>query len=411
MWHEQFTDKDDNIKYRFYERFRDPLTDKYRRTSVVMNKNTRPSQNEAQKLLNAKIEQLIKNRLGTNEEIQDKTFHEVATEWLEDYKRTNGSKRGTLKGKETQVRQLLSYIDADVKFIKIGFRHLQDFIYHKSDEGLKQRSLDAYGIVIRAIYAYARTGEYNFKPEFDVRDLKIPKDIVNYEESTADDDANKYLTQKEIDDILDYIDYKIKQQKRADVQRNLQMYKYIIEFQLLNGMRISELLAIQPHNIDYDNQTLLIDGSIYWGSSPDGFGYKDTTKTKSSRRRIGLTQRSADILRKVMLENKKESSWNDKYNDRGFMFTGSTGSPMPSDKVNRMLKEAAEWTGISNNKKVTTHILRHTHISRLAELDVGLKTIMNRVGHSDYKTTLQIYSHVTDKMNDTMMDKLENANY
>jgi integrase len=411
MWHEQFTDKDDNIKYRFYERFKDPLTDKNRRTSVVMNKNTRPSQNEAQKLLNAKIEQLIKTRLGTNTEIQDKTFHEVANEWLEEYKRTHGSKPGTVKGKETQVRQLLSYIDPDAKFVKVGFRHLQDFIYYKSDEGLKQRSLDAYAIVIRAIYAYARTGEYNFKPEFDVNDLKIPKDKMDYEAAVAEDDSNKYLTQKEIDDILAYLDDKVKQRKRADVQRNLKMIQYIIEFQVLNGMRISELLAIQPHNIDFDNQTLLIDGSIYWGSSSEGFGYKDTTKTKGSRRRIGLTQRSMDILKWVMLENKKEASWNDRYTDKGYVFTGSTGSPMPKDKVNDALKEAATSTGISKHKKVTSHILRHTHISVLASLDVGIKTIMERVGHSDYRTTLQIYTHVTDKMNETMMDKLEKANY
>lgn len=38
---------------------------------------------------------------------------------------------------------------------------------------------------------------------------------------------------------------------------------------------------------------------------------------------------------------------------------------------------------------------------------VSLKAIMERVGHTDHKTTLQIYSHVTEQMDKDMMSKLE----
>ena len=50
------------------------------------------------------------------------------------------------------------------------------------------------------------------------------------------------------------------------------------------------------------------------------------------------------------------------------------------------------------NKVVTTHTFRHTHISLLAEKQTPLKTIMARVGHNEPKTTLSIYTHVTDAM-------------
>lgn len=59
------------------------------------------------------------------------------------------------------------------------------------------------------------------------------------------------------------------------------------------------------------------------------------------------------------------------------------------------------------NKHVTTHTLRHSHISLLSQLGVSLKAIMERVGHIDHKTTLQIYSHVTEQMDKDMMSKLE----
>lgn len=75
------------------------------------------------------------------------------------------------------------------------------------------------------------------------------------------------------------------------------------------------------------------------------------------------------------------------------------------EKNNGLLKKASEWCG--QGKRITTHTLRHTHISMLALFDVSHKTIMERVGYTDHKTALQIYTHVTQKMNDKMMDNLE----
>ena len=49
MWHEKFTNKHGETKYRYYEKYKDPLTNKWRRTSVVLNKNGKQSQKEAQK--------------------------------------------------------------------------------------------------------------------------------------------------------------------------------------------------------------------------------------------------------------------------------------------------------------------------------------------------------------------------
>ena len=410
MWAVEFTDKHGDIKYRFYEKFKDPLTDKDRRTSVVMNKDTKQSQKEAQARLNERIAAILERSNGSHQSIEDKTFYSIATEWLEEYKTFEDAKIGTIKRKESEVRQMFNYFDKYALFVKITFKYLQDFFYYKHREGLAHSSLSSYSITLRAIYKYARTGNYRFEPDFKLSDLRIPKEKKTPDQLVYERNENKYLTDAEIKDIFDYIDYKIKVRARPDVLRNLNMIKHIIEFQMLNGMRISELMAIEPHNIDFDNKRLKIDGSIFWAATPEGFGYKDTTKTDSSTRDIVLTQRSIDILKKVILENKKETRWNDSYKDRGFVFTGSTGSPMPKDKVNTILREAAEWTGLDKRKKVTTHILRHTHISKLAALNIGLKTIMHRVGHSDYKTTLSIYTHITDEMHEDTMNKLENAN-
>lgn len=59
-------------------------------------------------------------------------------------------------------------------------------------------------------------------------------------------------------------------------------------------------------------------------------------------------------------------------------------------------------------KKITSHALRHTHISLLAQENVPLKAIMERVGHHDPATTTVIYTHVTQNMQDKTRDLLEN---
>lgn len=47
MWIEKFKNKNNETKYRYYEKYKDPYTDKWKRVSVVLNKNTKQSQKEA----------------------------------------------------------------------------------------------------------------------------------------------------------------------------------------------------------------------------------------------------------------------------------------------------------------------------------------------------------------------------
>lgn len=50
------------------------------------------------------------------------------------------------------------------------------------------------------------------------------------------------------------------------------------------------------------------------------------------------------------------------------------------------------------NTKLTPHSLRHTHTSLLAQTEVSLPQIMERLGHKDEDTTKNIYLHVTKEM-------------
>lgn len=56
-----------------------------------------------------------------------------------------------------------------------------------------------------------------------------------------------------------------------------------------------------------------------------------------------------------------------------------------------------------------SHCLRHTHGTILAENGVNPKTVMERLGHKDIKTTLQTYTFNTDVMQQTAVDVFEKA--
>ena len=55
----------------------------------------------------------------------------------------------------------------------------------------------------------------------------------------------------------------------------------------------------------------------------------------------------------------------------------------------------------------TFHDLRHTHATLLLEADVNVKVIQEHLVHSNINTTLNIYSHVSKKLEYASIDKFE----
>ena len=49
-------------------------------------------------------------------------------------------------------------------------------------------------------------------------------------------------------------------------------------------------------------------------------------------------------------------------------------------------------------KKYDFHSLRHKHATMLLENNANIKDVQVRLGHKNIETTLQIYSHTTEKL-------------
>ena len=60
-------------------------------------------------------------------------------------------------------------------------------------------------------------------------------------------------------------------------------------------------------------------------------------------------------------------------------------------------------------KKFDYHSLRHTHATMLIENGAPIKDVQHRLGHKSVQVTLDIYSHVTQKMQIQTVDILNST--
>ena len=74
MWVEQLP----NGKYKYFERYKDAYTEKWKRVSVTLNSGSNRAKKEAQRLLDDKIAQKIESSSTTNV-----SFHSAFNEWWE----------------------------------------------------------------------------------------------------------------------------------------------------------------------------------------------------------------------------------------------------------------------------------------------------------------------------------------
>ena len=56
--------------------------------------------------------------------------------------------------------------------------------------------------------------------------------------------------------------------------------------------------------------------------------------------------------------------------------------------------------------RFSCHNLRHTFATRLCEADVNIKVIQELLGHSDFSTTMDIYTDVTKDLKEREINKL-----
>lgn len=173
-------------------------------------------------------------------------------------------------------------------------------------------------------------------------------------------------------------------------------YTDIAKFQLITGMRIGEVLARSKNNIDLKNNTILVNNTLT-KDLKDKTILGEHTKTYNKKTGIDSGIRTLTIsneLRKIIQKqfDKKITNiynlifWD--YKKNTFISNGEINSWL--DRLNKKYR--------ITDKSLSTHVLRHTRITRWKEAGVDMKVIQYWAGHVEGSNiTDDVYVSLTDE--------------
>lgn len=161
---------------------------------------------------------------------------------------------------------------------------------------------------------------------------------------------------------------------------------YAFEMLYWSGIRVGELLALTPDDIDFDKQTIRINKSY---QRLEGKDYVTSPKTEKSNRTIKLP----DFL-VFEMEDYIKTLYKINGNERMFDITKS-----------QLHNEMRRCSAIAGVEKIRIHDLRHSHVSLLIDLGFSAVAIADRVGHESIDVTFR-YSHLFPSKQNEMAEKL-----
>lgn len=196
----------------------------------------------------------------------------------------------------------------------------------------------------------------------------------------------QYLDIEQAQTLLTYINDKARQP-----------YKTIIPLYILSGCRRSELLALEWDDVDFINLTINIKKALL--HSPEAGFYIKEPKTEKSKRLLYFDE----SIKNLLYEYKE---WQKTFlNDSKIIFCKENGEYLHPDTISAWLRKFI----INNNlPKINIQGLRHTNATLLISQGLDIKTVSNRLGHSNTTTTLNVYTHPTESGNKKAAKVLSN---
>ncbi|WP_017470668.1 tyrosine-type recombinase/integrase [Amphibacillus jilinensis] len=154
------------------------------------------------------------------------------------------------------------------------------------------------------------------------------------------------------------------------------------------GLRKGEALALTWNDIDFDNNIIDINKTVYHGriTSP---------KNESSVRKIKMPQHTMNLLGELKLQSKIKMD---------YVVFGTFKDHIAHTTIDRYFHQYIEQVEV---KRIRIHDFRHSHASYLISLGNDIQIVSKRLGHANTSTTYDIYSHLYPNAEDDAIAQME----
>ena len=177
------------------------------------------------------------------------------------------------------------------------------------------------------------------------------------------------------------------------------------------GMRRSEVLGIKWRSVDFSAGTLTVEHKVLEVQGEHGLVVKgyDRLKTKSSRRTLPLPKLALEVLqveKQRQADNRKAFKKAYCKERHDYVCVDAMGYHLRPTYVTAHFSWLLKKCGL---RHIRYHELRHTAASLLASNGVPIKNIQLFLGHSNYSTTADIYTHLDHRAQEQsigMMNKI-----
>ena len=179
--------------------------------------------------------------------------------------------------------------------------------------------------------------------------------------------------------------------QRFLIQAKEEGYYELFLLELATGLRRGEVLALQWDDLDCNTGALCVQRQVY---RANGGLVVSAPKTKAALRTIVLPPSLLGVMKEY--HQRIDSRW---------MFPSPAKEDSPLEPaVRKRLQTILKHAGC---RKVRFHDLRHLFVTTALENGMDVKTLSTIIGHVSAKTTLSVYTHVTDAMRQTAAAKID----
>lgn len=183
---------------------------------------------------------------------------------------------------------------------------------------------------------------------------------------------------------------------------------------MLAGLRRGELIPLQVRDINLEQGTLEVSRSV--GMVNGRPQVKSGGKSPSAERIVNIPRPLIDYLRPILADR---SPFDLVCTDsRGNMFTDSGWKRMWDSYLLDLNLKYGSFVQKPTSKfdpkgvpfvipRLTPHMLRHTCATNMVLAGMDAITVKAQMGHKDIQTTLNIYTHITAKHQQSQVSKLD----